>query len=164
MKAAILTLILVLGAGTLAIRDGVSAEPAAAADGLDLPAGTRQLLQEEMRELLLGTQAIAAALPVGDWDGIARTATAMRDSYVLERKLTAEQRSDLGRLPGPFQALDEAFHLRAGRLAQAAGTADAEAVSYQFSRLLEACTGCHSAYAKAQFPNFHPVAPAEHHH
>ena len=63
----------------------------------------------------------------------------MRASYVLEKKLTTAQRQDLEKLPEQFKALDEAFHLRAEKIAQAAKVKDAEAVSFQFSRLLDTC-------------------------
>ncbi|MFZ1805440.1 MAG: cytochrome c, partial [Nitrospira sp.] len=60
--------------------------------------------------------------------------------------------------------LDEAFHLRAEKLAHAAKAEDAEAVSFQFSRLLDSCVVCHSTYAKSKFPNFRSEGGAEHRH
>ncbi len=45
----------------------------------------QQLFQAEMRERLLGTQRIAGALPIANWDGIADSAMAMRNRYVLEK-------------------------------------------------------------------------------
>jgi len=80
------------------------------------------------------------------------------------KKLTTTQRHDLDKLPDQFKALDEAFHLGAEKLAQAAKTKDAEAVSFQFSRLLDTCVACHSTYAKSKFPNFRSEGGTEHRH
>ena len=119
-----------------------------------LSVGVQALFRQEMGELLAATQRIAAALPVANWKEIEASGAAMRHSYVLEKKLTREQQDELMRLPAEFQALDEAFHFRAGKLEQAARARDAELVAFQFSRLLEACTACHSQFAKNRFPPF----------
>ncbi len=140
------------------------AEPSATIPSLNMSPDLQQLFQAEMRELLLGTQHIAGALPVANWDGIADSALAMRNSYVLEQKLTTAQRQDLEQLPEQFKAFDEAFHHRAEKLAHAAKAKDAEAVSFHFSRLLDTCVACHSTYAKTKFPNFRSEGGAEHRH
>jgi hypothetical protein len=124
----------------------------------------RSLFQAEMRELLIGTQTIAGALPTGNWESISKTATTMRESYILEKKLTKAQDEELSKLPAAFRLLDEGFHLRAERLARAAMARDGEAVSFQFSRLLDTCVACHTSYARAQFPQFEPAAHESHHH
>lgn len=116
--------------------------------------GVQTLFRQEMVELLAATQRIAAALPLANWKEIAATSAAIRHSYVLEKKLTREQQDELARLPGEFQALDEAFHSRAAKLEHAASEQDAESVAFQFSRLLEACTTCHTQFAKTRFPGF----------
>ena len=89
---------------------------------------------------------------------------AMRNSYVLEKKLTPTQKHDLEKLPERFKAFDEAFHHRAAKLAQAAKAKDAQAVSFHFSRLLDTCVACHSTYAKSKFPNFRSDGGVEHRH
>ena len=142
----------------------LSAELSAPIPSLNMSPDLQQLFQAEMRELLLGTQHIAGALPVANWDGIADSAMAMRNSYVLEQKLTTAQRHDLEQLPEQFKAFDDAFHLRAEKLAHAAKAKDAEAVSFHFSRLLDTCVACHSTYAKTKFPNFRSEGGAEHRH
>ncbi len=91
-------------------------------------------------------------MPVGNWKEIQETGAAMQKSYVLEKRLTREQEDELARLPEEFQALDEAFHLRAGKLEHAASAHDPEAVAFQFSRMLEECTTCHARFAKSRFP------------
>ena len=110
--------------------------------------------KQEMLALLTGTQTIAASLPMADWRVIADTSARMRHSYVLEKKLTQAQEEELSRLPSQFKSLDEAFHLRAEKLERAAVTRDAEAVAFQFSRLLEECTECHAKFAQGKFPAF----------
>lgn len=135
--------------------DARAADHAAAAAGsLQMSVELRQLFQQEMIALLTGTQTIAASLPVADWQTIAATSATIRHSYVLERKLTRAQEDELARLPAEFQGLDATFHLRAEKLERAAVARDAEAVAFQFSRLLESCTECHSRYAREKFPAF----------
>src|SRR5215471_12501792 len=111
-------------------------------------------LHAAMVALLRGPLKIAGSLPIADWYGIASSATAMRASYVFEQKLTATQRRELDKLPEQFKSLDEAFHLRAEKLEQAAQVKDAKAVSVEFTRLLDMCVACHSTFAKQRFPNF----------
>ena len=136
---------------TLSVAD-IRAEPPAPSAAPSMSPELQQLIQSEMRELLAGVQTVAASIPTGNWEGIATAAVAMRTSYVLEKKLTKDQRAELDRLPDDFKALDQAFHIRAEKLAHSAKAQDAEAVSFQFSRLLETCVACHSAYARTQFP------------
>ncbi|HBR51489.1 MAG TPA: hypothetical protein DEA71_15560 [Nitrospira sp.] len=80
------------------------------------------------------------------------------------KTLTTTPQHDLDKLPDQFKALDEAFRLGAEKLAPAAKTKDAEAVSFQSSRLLDTCVACHSTYAKSKFPNFRSEGGAEHCH
>lgn len=164
MKLGTGALLLSLAMMTLVTPRLLPAEPAAPIPSLNMSPDLQQLFQAEMRELLLGTQRIAGALPVANWDGIADSAMAMRHSYVLEKKLTPAQRHDLENLPEQFKVLDEAFHRRAEKLAQAAKAKDAEAVSFHFSRLMDTCVACHSTYAKTKFPNFRSEGGAEHRH
>ncbi len=164
MKLVAAALTLGVAIVTLVTPKVLSAELSAPIPSLNMPPDLQQLFQAEMRELLLGTQRIAGALPVANWDGIADSAMAMRNSYVLEQKLTTAQRHDLENLPEQFKVLDEAFHRRAEKLAHAAQAKDAETVSFHFSRLLDTCVACHSAYAKTKFPNFRSEGGAEHRH
>lgn len=119
---------------------------------LRLSADLQKLFQQEMLALLTGAQTIAASLPVGNWEAIVETSATMRHSYVLEKKLTPAQEDELSRLPDEFKSLDESFHLRTSKLERAAVARDAEAVAFQFSRLLESCTECHARFARAKFP------------
>mgnify|MGYP006146348837 CR=1 FL=1 len=88
---------------------GAAAHPVEAANAVHMPQGLRQLFQAEMRELLSGTQRIAAALPVANWEGIASSALAMRDSYIRDKKLTVAQGGDLDMLADQFK--EPALHI-----------------------------------------------------
>jgi hypothetical protein len=59
--------------------------------------------------------------------------------------------------------LDEDFHLRANNLKRAAMAHDAGAATFQFSRLLEACTTCHTRFAQTRFPAFGKRIAQDHH-
>ncbi len=131
---------------------------------LTLSPALLNLFRAEMRELLAGTQAIAAAIPVGDWERIASTSRQMKASYVLEKQLTPAQSRELGALPERFLELDAAFHARTGKLAEAAEARDPEAVVFHYGRLLEGCIGCHASYAQARFPAFGVPLPDSHKH
>lgn len=152
----------------LATACSASAAPPASADrasaALALSPALLDLFRAEMRELLVGTQAIASALPAGDWDGIVATSRQMKASYVLEKKLTPAQEKELAALPGRFKELDQGFHARAGRLADAAIKRDYEAVAFHYSRLLETCAACHASFAPARFPTFGTPPAPDHHH
>lgn len=139
-------------------------QPAAAAAGISVSPDLLELFRAEMRGLLGGTQAISAALPVGDWAGVAATSEQMRNSYILEKKLTKAQRAELEGLPQDFRVLDEQLHGRADKLARAASAKDAELAAFHYGRLLETCAGCHAIYAKQRFPGFSVPAAAPHHH
>lgn len=122
------------------------------------------LFRAEMRALLLGTQAIASALPTGDWNGIVTTSRQMKASYVLEKKLTPAQEKEIAALPERFKELDQSFHARTERLAEAATRRDYEAAAYQYARLLETCVACHISFAHARFPTLGAPLSAEHQH
>lgn len=141
-----------------------SAEPASAGTPLSLSPPVLELFRAEMRELLAGSQSIAAALPVGEWERIVETSHAMKASYILDKKLSPAKRKELSALPEQFLELDAAFHARTGKLAEAAAARDAEAITFHYGRLLEACVGCHVVYAPERFPALATPASAPHHH
>lgn len=131
---------------------------------LSMSQGLLELFQAEMRELLTGTQAIAVAIPVADWHTVITVSHKMGASYVLEKDLTEAEQRELAALPQQFKELDGSFHARTDKLAKAAIERDAEAVAWQFSRLLENCAACHMQHAKERFPNFRPEPSGQHLH
>jgi cytochrome c556 len=147
-------LVLFISAFACWVSAGAADHDTAANSNLQMSAELQKLFQQEMLALLTGTQTIAASLPVANWGAIAETSATIRHSYVLEKKVTRAQEDELSRLPSEFKSLDETFHLRAEKLERAAVARDAEAVAFQFSRLLESCTDCHAKYAQARFPAF----------
>lgn len=153
------TLLLALSAATNAGQSDM------ASVDVQLSPQLRSLLQEEMREVAHGTQTLAIALAIADWETLADTGTNIRASYILEKKLTAAQKHELEHaLPAGFKQLDAEFHARAEKLAHAAEARDHELAAFHFSRMVESCAACHSTYAKARFPGFLQSAPAEHGH
>ena len=141
-----------------------AAENPAQSHDFKLTPELRELLQAEMREIAGGIQGVALALATADWESIKNTGEMIRSSYIMESQLTPAQAKELAQvLPDRFKQLDADFHHRAERLAKAATAHDAEAVAFHYSRMLESCTQCHSAFASERFPGFSPKAPAHHH-
>lgn len=124
-------------------------------EGVHLSPDLLELLRSEMREVAKGMQVIPLALASAQWHEIHETAGQIKDSYILKQSLTKDQLEELRHaLPEPFKTLDGEFHQRAGKLAEAAKRKDAEGVAFQYSRMLENCTSCHSKYAQERFPGF----------
>ena len=123
------------------------------------------LLRAEMGEIAGGIQGIALSLATADWMSIQETSTKIRASYIMEKKLTAAQAKELEQaLPDHFKQLDTEFHQRAEKLGVAAAAHDPELVAFQYSRLIESCTLCHSTYAKSRFPGFSSLPQQGHSH
>jgi len=132
---------------------------------VELSPGLLDLLRTEMREIAGGVQDIALSLATADWKAIQETSARMRASYIMEKQLTPVQEKELAEaLPERFKQLDAEFHQRAERLEAAAASHDAEMVAFQYSRLVESCAVCHSAYARSRFPGFAPPVQAGHQH
>lgn len=108
---------------------------------------------------------MALSLASADWESIQETSAKIRASYLMEKKLTPAQAKELDvALPEQFKRLDAQFHQRAERLGTAAAAHDPELVAFHYSRLLESCALCHSAYAKSRFPGFASPVQQDHHH
>jgi hypothetical protein len=123
------------------------------------------LLRAEMLEVTAGVQGIALYLASADWKSIVATSVKIRDSYIMEKKLTPAQAQELDQaLPMEFKLLDAEFHQRAEKLGAAAETHDPELVTFHYYRLIESCSRCHSAYARSRFPGFTPAVQQDHHH
>ncbi|MGB5472153.1 MAG: hypothetical protein WBQ78_01590 [Gammaproteobacteria bacterium] len=165
MFSKLLALSIVIGSLAAVPVYTCAAEPDAPHQGIALSPDLLNLLRAEMREIAGGVEGIALSLATADWMSIQETSTKIRGSYIMEKKLTAAQKNELEQaLPGHFRQLDAAFHQRAERLGEAAAAHDPELVAFHYSRLIESCALCHSAYAKSRFPGFSPPAPQGHHH
>lgn len=142
-----------------------AAEPHAVRQDIMLSPDVLNLLRAEMREIAGGIQGTALSLATADWMSIQETSRKIQASYIMENKLTAAQAKELEQaLPAHFKRLDAEFHQRAERLGAAAAAHDAELTAFQYSRLIESCALCHSAYAKSRFPGFSSHASQSHSH
>lgn len=120
-----------------------------------LSPGVRKLLSEEMLAIQDGMMSVITAYASGDYAEIAAIAQNIRNSYILQRKLSQQQMHELHEnLPEPFIQLDKQFHDYAGLLAEAANGRDRELVGFYFSKLVDSCSGCHSRFAQHKFPAF----------
>ncbi len=147
------------------LSPGAGAEHPAEPGTLHLSPPLRALLQEEMREITHGTQALVVAMASADWHATADIAGKIHASYILHRKLSPGQRQELGRaLPEGFKQLDAEFHGRAKKLAEAARARDHELAAFHFGRMIETCAGCHGTYARSRFPHFSPGRSLGHDH
>jgi hypothetical protein len=125
----------------------------------------QKLFAEEMIAVQAASQQILAGLAAGDHASVARQAQAIHDSFILDKKLTAQDRKDLdAALPPAFLELDGAFHRLAAKLAEAARHMDRELQTYYFGRMVESCQVCHSQYATDKFPSYGGKTPATHAH
>jgi len=164
MRTPIRAVFLVLGLCIAAVQAS-GAEPPAEPRKVELSPGLLGLLRAEMAEVAKGMQGLVVALATADWPAIAATSARIRASYLMAQQLTPEQAAELGRaLPERFQQLDAEFHARAARLEAAAAARDAELALFHYSRLVESCVACHSAYAVNRFPGLGTAAEQGHHH
>jgi hypothetical protein len=125
----------------------------------------QKLFAEEMIAVQAASQQILAGLAAGDNAAVAKHAQAIHDSFILDKKLTAQDRKDLETaLPPAFLELDGAFHQLAAKLADAARHKDRELQTFYFGRMVESCQACHSQYATDKFPAYGGKAPAAHSH
>ena len=123
------------------------------------------LIRAEMLEIAGGIQTISLSIAVADWDTIQKTSIKLRDSYIMDQNLSTQQAQELKEiLPENFKLLDAEFHQRADKLGIAAQNKDPEMVAFHYSRLVENCIHCHSAYARTRFPGFDISVAQEHIH
>ena len=165
MNTKLLATILVIGSLSTGQVNAYAAEPHASYQDVRLSPELLNLLRAEMREITAGAQGMALSLASADWESIQETSAKIRASYIMEKKLTPAQAKELDEaLPEQFKRLDAQFHQRAERLGTAAAAHDPELVAFHYSRLLESCALCHSAYAKSRFPGFASPVQQDHHH
>ena len=151
--------IFVIGVLSAGVLSSYAEEPHVPPQDVKLSPDLLTLLRAEMHEIAGGVQGIVLSLATADWKAIQETSMKIRASYIMEKKLTPSQAKELEQvLPEEFKQLDAEFHQRAERLGLAAAARDPELVAFQYSRLVESCALCHSAYARSLFPGFAPSA------
>jgi hypothetical protein len=117
-----------------------------------------------MQNLDSSLQRAVSAVARADWAATERVAHEIKQSFILEQRLTPDQLTELDRvLPAPFVALDRAFHAQAERLALAAKSADADLAAFSTYKLTEACISCHAQYAQHRFPGLSAPSTVHHH-
>lgn len=137
-------------AAFVALQGGAhAAEPV----GPKLTPRLKELLAKEMHQVAQATADLALAIAGGDHSGAMQLGAAVRDSFILKRSLTEQDKKDLmSAVPPEFVALDRRFHGLAGKLAHAAEVKDAELQGFYFSKMIEACVACHASFASDRFP------------
>lgn len=130
---------------------------------LQLSVPLRAAFIAEMQQVDANMQRIVVGLPRADWTALVEASHDIEGSFILEQKLTAEQRTELHRaLPERFLAFDARFHDTAERLGAAARKGDAELAAFYTYKLVESCVSCHARYALHRFPAFESGRPTGH--
>jgi hypothetical protein len=115
----------------------------------------KELIQEEMVQMINSADEITTAIVIGDHDTIAEEATKIVNGFILKRSLTDKDKKDLKKaVPPAFLKLDATFHQTAAKLLQAAQKKDSELEGFYLAKMLGNCVTCHSTYASDKFPGF----------
>lgn len=113
----------------------------------------KDLLANEMQQVAQATADLSLAIAGGDHDAAMKLGIAVRDSFILKKSLTDQDKKDLmSAVPPEFVALDRRFHGLAGKLAHAAEAKDSELQSVYYAKMLESCVACHTHFASDRFP------------
>lgn len=124
-------------------------------NGLGLSDSVKDLLNREMNEIRKGMESLVFYVASGNWQKIAETGDNIKHSYIMKDKLTESQRHELHeKLPKQFREIDKKFHYYAGMLSHVAKERDIELVNYYIYKMNEACSSCHSRFAKDRFEGF----------
>lgn len=124
----------------------------------------RSLLQKEMTALDSAMKELISANAAGDYKKISVIAKKMKDGFILKQNLTKHQKHELHTLlPDNFIKKDQEFHYFAGMLEHAAQKHKPELVVFYYSKMFEACSGCHNSYAKHRFPSFREESKEDEH-
>jgi len=115
----------------------------------------RGLLQKEMIAIDAAMKRIVSANAAGDTQQVALIANQIKNSFILKSNLTQHQKHELHtKLPKDFLDKDSDFHYLAGMLAHVAENKKLELIPFYYSKLFEACSGCHQKHATHKFPKF----------
>jgi hypothetical protein len=151
-------------------HDEEPAEPREHAEATSDPAEKlspklRALLNKEMALIADGMGELATAISMGEWSTVEKTATKIRDSFILKQQLGKEGAEELhAKLPEGFLRMDQQFHETSGRLAYVAEVQAADLAVFYYFRMLDDCVSCHAAYAPGRFPGLAAEKGSEHGH
>ena len=133
--------------------------------GPNLTPRLKELIAKEMQQVAEATSDLAVAISAGDHHTVMELGIAVRDSFILKKSLTDQDKKDLmGAVPKEFVALDRDFHGLAGKLAHAAEAKDSELQGFYFAEMLQRCVACHSHFATDKFPGFAKDSGGGHDH
>ena len=133
--------------------------------GPNLTPRLKELLTKEMQQVAQAAASLALAISAGDHGSVNQFGVAVRDSFILKKSLTQQDKEDLMRaVPPEFVALDGRFHDIAGKLAHAAELKDSELQGFYYSKMLEACVACHAQFASDRFPGLQTRPASVHDH
>ncbi len=115
----------------------------------------RGVLSEEMIALEKGMKEIFSSMIAGDYEHISTVASKIQHSFILEQKLTPQEKEELHtKLPKDFIALDQTFHNDAQKLHHVSSAKNPELTSFYFNKMTNACVTCHQNFAQEKFPKF----------
>lgn len=146
-KAAFHLAFLVVAAGTFAH----AAEPV----WPKLTERLKTLLSSEMQHISDAMGPLTTAIATGDHETAQHLGIAIRDSFILKKALTPDDKQDLlAAVPAKFVDIDKEFHRLANKLAGAAARKDSELQEVYLSKMLASCIECHRQFAQDIFPGF----------
>lgn len=120
-----------------------------------LSTGLKSLLSQEMIAVEISMKNIFSSMIAGNYENIEEEARGIKNSFILKKKLTQEQKHELHTtVSSEFITQDKAFHETAGKLASAAEFEDKEDVTMYFNQMTNSCVKCHSTFATHRFTNF----------
>ncbi|MFA7083102.1 MAG: hypothetical protein WC141_01065 [Arcobacteraceae bacterium] len=141
-----------LATSSLLAQNHISNEPMGVQT---LSSQLRVVLSQEMLAIEKGMKEIMSSLIAGDYQAIEKTAANIKNSYILEQKLTSAQKEELHtKLPQAFIDQDSAFHNDAKMLEHVANSKNHELTHFYFSKMVNACVSCHQTFAQEKFPLF----------
>ena len=124
----------------------------------------RVLLSQEMLGIEKGMKDIMSSIIAGDYENIEKTAKNIKNSFILEQKLTSAQKQELHtKLPQSFIKQDSAFHNDAKMLEHVANSKNPELTHFYFTKMVNACISCHQTFAQEKFPLFKTVVEENSH-
>ncbi|MEQ5813975.1 hypothetical protein J3362_00555 [Marinobacter sp. NFXS11] len=112
-----------------------------------------RLLREEMRSIQSAMGQIHSAIVMGQHGIVANHAEQIHDSFILQQKLTEQDREDLmSTVPKGFIDLDKEFHQLSASLAEAGRGKNTNEQLRLFTEMTGNCVQCHSTYVSDRFP------------
>lgn len=112
----------------------------------------RDLLQQEMTGVETAMKDVYSAIIRGNHDVVHKKGQAIHDSFILDQKLTKQDRKDLkSAVPKSFLKLDQRFHKQAEKLAEAGNEENTQKQKQLFDRMTDACVSCHTRFVNERF-------------